>query len=177
MDSIEDLVANGMVYLGDGNGFQSAIGTKIGTDLPQSIVSVTSADIDGDGKTDLIVAYRSGPSATHGLQTGVKFYLNPGNGDFSSASSTHVGAPNEETQTVTVVDVNGDGKLDIVTGNKFSTNKIYLNSVTTLPGTPVFPDTGHSIQIGSDTDDTKALVVAGEACEICEPPAFRPVVG
>ena len=64
-----------------------------------------------------------------------------------------------------------------MTGNKFSTNKIYLNSVTTLPGTPIFPDTSNSIEIGSDTDDTKALVVAGAACEIFEPPAFLPVVG
>ena len=78
-------------------------------------------------------------------------YLNPGDGDFSLVTPYIVGTPDQRTESVTVVDLNNDGKNDIIAGNKNQRNKVYLNK-----GNNVFT-TG--IDLGTEEDDTTSVQV------------------
>jgi hypothetical protein len=79
---------------------------SVGTDL----VSVAVADINGDGKADLICV--SGGDAT---SIGALYILtNNGSGVFGSNATLIVGSSPE---SVTVTDVNGDHKPDLVSAN------------------------------------------------------------
>jgi hypothetical protein len=68
--------------------------------------SVTSADVNGDGKPDLI-------SANNGPDT-LTVLTNNGNGGFVLSSLPSVGIG---PQSVVSADVNGDGKADLITAN------------------------------------------------------------
>jgi hypothetical protein len=66
--------------------------------------SITAADVNGDGKVDLVCASQN--SATLTVLT------NNGSGGFALASSPNLGATSAET--IIAVDLNGDGKPDLV---------------------------------------------------------------
>lgn len=111
-------VANGLdkskpigVLFGNGKGgFAKAVHYPSGGDDP---ISITTSDVNNDGKTDLIFAHYGGPS-TVGVLVGDgsgKFaapviYFSGGNG--SSAIASH--------------DFNGDGELDVAILNAYSAN-------------------------------------------------------
>ncbi|CAF1509965.1 unnamed protein product, partial [Rotaria magnacalcarata] len=73
--------------------------------------SVVAADVNGDGKPDIIVA-NSGLS-----NVGVR--LNKGNGTFAAQKTYLTGIGPAEA---TAADVNGDGKRDIIVANYCSNN-------------------------------------------------------
>jgi hypothetical protein len=84
--------------------FRSPISTAVSNSM-----AMVAADVNNDGKADLIVARRD--------QVAGYVFLGLGNGHFSAPLSWE-GSPGTETPTVlAVADINGDGKLDIVTGN------------------------------------------------------------
>lgn len=93
------------VLLGKGDGtFQPAKDYPIG-DAP---VAMALADVNGDGKLDWVTA-NSGP-----FSNSVSVGLGIGNGTFQAAQEYMTGnAP----QSVLAIDVNGDGKLDLVTAS------------------------------------------------------------
>jgi hypothetical protein len=70
-------------------------------------ISVTAADVTGDGKMDLISANYGGNNLT--------VLTNKGNGIFVLASSPSVGS---SPFSVMAADVNGDGKIDLISANK-----------------------------------------------------------
>src|SRR6266550_3610876 len=77
-------------------------------------VSVAIADVNGDGKPDLFVANRFAcESCANGS---VAVLLGNGDGTFQSAVTYDSGAP--QTETLAVVDINGDTKLDLIVGNR-----------------------------------------------------------
>jgi hypothetical protein len=83
--------------------FSSPIATKV-----FQPVAIVTADLNNDGKADVI-------AATPGV-SGIAVMLGMGNGHF--ATPTYWGAGGNDTvKTLVVADINGDGKLDIVTGN------------------------------------------------------------
>jgi hypothetical protein len=93
------------VLLGNGNGtFHSAVNFAAGS-YP---VSVAVADVNGDGRPDLVVANET---------TTVSVLLGNGNGTFQSPVSYTVGL---SPTSVAVADVNGDGHPDLVTANSGS---------------------------------------------------------
>jgi hypothetical protein len=111
------------VLLGNGNGkFQTAVGYTSGGDYG---TAVAVADLNGDGKPDLVVTNLCDRS--NGCTTGlVAVLLGNGNGTFQAAVGTSSGG--STPNSIAVADVNGDGKPDLVVANKGS------NSVAVLFG-------------------------------------------
>jgi Bacterial Ig-like domain (group 3)/FG-GAP-like repeat len=99
------------VLLGNGNGtFQAAQVYSTGASLAQS---VAVADVNGDGKPDLIVAHRS-PNSISGSAVAVLL----GNGDGTFQKSLRFYSGGQTALSIAVADVNQDGKPDLLVGNK-----------------------------------------------------------
>jgi hypothetical protein len=100
------------VLLGNGNGtFQPVVTHSSGA---INAFSVTIADLNHDGKPDLVVANECGfPCDTNGA---VAVLLGNGDGTFRAAVIYNSGF--ETANSVTVADVNGDGNPDVVVSNE-----------------------------------------------------------
>ncbi len=79
--------------------------------------SLAVADVNGDGKPDLVVANGSGGNGEDGS---VAVLLGNGDGTFQPAVSYDTGG--EQTFSVAIADLNGDGKPDLVVTNSLSNN-------------------------------------------------------
>ena len=111
-DGILDMVTanrvsnSASVLLGNGNGTfggQTSFATGSAPD------SVTLGDVNGDGKLDIVT--------TNGNTDDASVLLGNGNGTFQTQISTTAFAMGSALRSVTLGDVNGDGKLDIITAN------------------------------------------------------------
>ncbi|HLX84733.1 MAG TPA: FG-GAP-like repeat-containing protein [Terriglobales bacterium] len=104
------------VLLGNGNGtFKAAMIYSSGGALPKSMVV---ADVNHDGKPDLIVA---------NLQShDVGVLLGNGNGTFQTAISYDSGGG--QANSVAVADVNGDGTIDLLVCNAQDTVGVLLGN-------------------------------------------------
>ncbi|MGH9521369.1 MAG: FG-GAP repeat domain-containing protein [Terriglobales bacterium] len=100
-------------YAGTGNGsFQAAVALTPGSNYP-SVVAI--ADMNGDGLPDLIFAGNS----SAGAGESVTVVLGNGNGTFQSGV-TSTAAGNDAATGIAVVDLNSDGKPDVVLGSSSS---------------------------------------------------------
>jgi uncharacterized protein (UPF0548 family) len=104
------------VLLGNGDGtFQAVMSYESGGSQP---ISLAVADVNGDGKPDLIVA--NYPSNSIGV------LLGKGDGTFQAA--VDYGSGGQQPKSVTVADVNGDGKPDVLVANIAYTAAVLLGN-------------------------------------------------
>ncbi len=109
--------------------------------------SVTSADVNGDGKPDLI-------SANEGPPNTLTVLTNNGSGGFALASSPGVGT---SPFSVTSADVNGDGKTDLISANY----SVHTLTVLTNNGSGGFA-TASSLGVGSFPRSVTSADVNGD---------------
>ena len=122
-----DPLLQGRLYINDGKGhFTKSEGAVPA--WPVSAGCVTAADVDGDGDLDLFIGGRVIPGK-YPLAPGSKILLNDGKGHFTDGTPQM--APElEHTGMVTDacwIDLNKDGKPDLVMVGEWMPVKIYLN--------------------------------------------------
>ncbi len=99
--------------------FSDATASRMPVDTDYT-TSVALGDVDGDGDLDMVIGNRTRPVSQNRL------YLNNGTGTFTDATASRMPVANDNTTSVALGDVDGDGDLDIVIGN-FGQNRLYLN--------------------------------------------------
>lgn len=116
--------ANGTLNFTTGSSNTISIGGS------SNINDITSADFDNDGKLDFVIADRSSNKAF--------VYLNKGNMLFASVNGA-TGFSSPVAWGVDVADMNGDGHVDFVTGNRSNTDpaapqvNFYINNGAATP--------------------------------------------
>ncbi|MCP5155818.1 MAG: VCBS repeat-containing protein [Ectothiorhodospiraceae bacterium] len=149
------------LYLNNGSAdpFAGVTGTDITADA-QITTAVALGDIDGDGDLDLVVGNSSQP---------LRLYVNNGTNDpFAGVTGSDVTADSRPTLAVALGDVDGDGDPDLVAGNFFQPNRLYLNDGTADPfagvaGTDITSDVHNTfaVALGDVDGDGDLDLVAG----------------
>lgn len=107
------------VLPGNGNGTFGVTGAGQTYILPTNTVALYAADVNGDGKNDLVAAtFTSGASPTDPATVGISVLLGNGNGSFNPPVSTVVGTVAGMSRSFAALafdDFNNDGKLDLLT--------------------------------------------------------------
>jgi hypothetical protein len=160
------------VWLGNGaGGFSATQGTPIALDYQPG--GIAAGDVNGDGTPDLAV--------TKSERNEVEVYLGDGKGGFTrGAGSPFADGPSSEffTRSVDLLDVNEDGRLDIVTTNgRENTFSILRGNGRGgfAPGTPVKrparADTRYTFAFGDVNGDghIDALISGRAGDETSEP--------
>jgi hypothetical protein len=173
---------------GDGNpdivaGYQFSLGNGDGTfQTPQNFAdcfptSIDIRDVNGDGKADLIFAC---PQGGLGEDGSVNVLLGNGDGTFQQEHSFDaggaVGGPyGGEGISLAIADVNGDGKLDVLTGIPGATSQGFIGAVGVLLGNGdgtfqaplTYESSGlgvSSIAVGDFNGDGKVDLVVSNYC-------------
>ena len=112
-------------------------------------MSVAAADVNGDGKVDLICANRADST--------VSVLTNNGSGKFALSGTYPVGSG---PVLVTAADVNGDGKVDLITAN-WSESAGHTLTVLTNNGSGIFGSNA-TINVGNGSICVAAADVNGD---------------
>jgi hypothetical protein len=113
------------ISLGSSHGVPGVTSFATASCNSNPVLWVATGDVNGDGKADLVAILQG--STNTGCQTNAVAVLQGlGTGKFKKAVYYPTGSATQE-QTVYLVDVNGDGKLDIVTGNADGSISVLLN--------------------------------------------------
>ena len=128
-------------------------------------ISVTAADVNGDGKPDLIVANNADPTVSVLLNTTA-----PGAATASFAAQQTF-ATGDIPQSVTTADVNGDGKPDLITANEGNnTVSVLLNTTTPFPATLTLDSNSFAAQVASPPAASGTTMVNGPNDTAIQPP-------
>ena len=150
------------LYLNNGTAIpfpNTVVGTDISSDAFNTY-SVALGDVDGDGDLDMV-------TGNYG-QTN-RLYLNDGTATpFSGVSGTDISSDTFNTYSVALGDMDGDGDLDMVAGDRSHLNHLYLNNGTAAPfstavGTGISSDADwtYSVALGDVDGDGDLDMVAG----------------
>jgi hypothetical protein len=173
------------VLLGKGDGtFQAAVTYGSGGFIG---LSIAVADVNGDGKLDLLVANACSTGACADTDTTIGVLLGNGDGTFQPAVPYDSGGKTANSMTA---DMNGDGKLDLVVGGCGDTNSCDHNfgnvallfgngDGTFQPATTYFAgiDAAGALAVGDLNGDHKPDVVIAHLCTVCSPVANDGMVG
>ena len=119
------------VLLGNGDGtFQTAVTYNSGG---FSATSVAVADVNGDGKPDLLVANYCAVSQCGNGETGSVGVL-LGNGDGTFQTAVAYGSPGIFSESIAVADLNGDGKPDLLVSSAYEHSSGGPGGVSVLLG-------------------------------------------
>jgi FG-GAP-like repeat/Abnormal spindle-like microcephaly-assoc'd, ASPM-SPD-2-Hydin len=132
-DLVSDTNVSPLVFLGNGNG-TFTLPTSFGTGCC-FVGAAALADVNGDGKPDVVAHDAIGSDVSNGI------FLGNGDGTFDPSQilipysyPAHSGGP-----SVQAVDVNGDGKPDLIIESPNSTVFVLINSTVAVPGTQFSP--------------------------------------
>lgn len=103
------------LYLNTGGAQGGYMADNTNTNLPRVPCSDSAAvlDINGDGLLDLFIGKNSGASGNEQD----RLLINGGAGAYTDQTSNRVTPDDDYTRTLSVADVNGDGRLDLFIGN------------------------------------------------------------
>jgi len=135
-----------LLYLNDGAANFGA-GQPFST-LVDDTQQIALGDLDADGDLDIVVANSlEAAGSAQGQQN--YLYINDGAGNFGDPQP--LGAGTDRTAAIAIGDLNGDGQLDIVLGNRGQLNAVHYND-----GSGGF---GQSLLIGQLPDETTKLLL------------------
>ncbi len=121
-----DVHPGNQLLINDGNGFfadATVEGLRDLTNAAQSF-TVELVDVDADGDTDILSA-----DNRLGSGGGVEVWSNRGDGTFEPPDvSPFSEPPSGSTFDIEVVDLNGDGELDLYFCNRTGRDQLYLSS-------------------------------------------------
>jgi len=179
-DGNEDLVFTGAagdvtVALSKGDGtFAAPVSVNLPSTLACPVYYAAAGDLNGDGKTDLVIPYGGDVACGSGAGSPSGYYVLLGNGDGTFATPVFTQAGTELYST-TLADINGDGKLDLVlndapfvNGSGFSILLATGNGdgAFTSPNTILSNYLVSNVAVGDINGDGKAdLVLSAEEVE------------
>ena len=146
-----DLVSQ--LHLGDSfGGFLPDVDVSPDTNR---VLDVAMGDLDGDTDLDIVMASgRPGGIPANPPQAN-RFYLNDGLGAFTGAD---ISGDLDDTRSIELGDMDGDGDLDVIVGNDETTlgsNRVYLNQ--SIPSGTVSFAAG--VDFGPDNDQTSKVLI------------------
>ena len=164
------------VFLGSGGGaFQPAQSVTLAGGLVP--LSAVSGDVNRDGKPDLVVAYNQSDQTQPG---GVAVLLGKGDGTFQAPVNITLAGPLVQQTTgsaasaaLALGDLNGDGKLDVITAVQGSPNQVavLLGKGNGSFQAPLLSNTNTAppmIAIAEINGDGKPDLVLGDCCGLTE---------
>lgn len=107
-------------YLGNGDGTFTDVSERLPAKSEGNGLDI--GDVNGDGLLDIIVG-------NTGISAHTFLWLNNPKtpGHFIDHTQKGLPAQGSQTQSVKLIDVNGDGHLDIIEGNQVPPNRLYFN--------------------------------------------------
>jgi len=153
------------VLLGNGDGtFQPAM--TYGSGL-YNAVSVAVADVNGDGKPDLLVANYCGTSSSCNNNGMVGVLLGNGDGTFQTAVNYDSDGPFSYEDNLSVADVNGDGTPDLVVAHPGSVGVLLGNGDGTFQTAVTYPSGGadySTVAVADVNGDGKPDLLVANFC-------------
>jgi FG-GAP-like repeat len=160
--------SNGLVgvLLGNGDGtFQPVVTYDSGG---STTVSIAVADVNADGKPDVLVANECDNSSTCAVGS-VGVLLGNGDGTFQAATTYDVGYA---INSLAIADVNGDGKLDLLVAKGGTSNNVGVllgNGDGTFQPVVDYDSGGNtalSVVAADVNGDGKPDLLVGNACDM-----------